>query len=391
MQKIKVNAKELNLKTITEYNELSKRKKIALVFKNTKGLTKEKVKLLSDNITISILGGLNPIKKKFAKEDYQKRTYYSKDIMLEILDVLEEIERLINPIWSELEKALFVYQKLCEYLDYSDDFGLVQSRNLDVLINGCGVCAGFALIYKEMMDRLGIHCYYQNKQHHHAFNVLAINGKYYGIDLTWDICEKVRNKCGFKYFAKENSGRFYGNIHHNLEKEKEELMFSLSTLSDEQIKTALKNMNMYPNCTIPCQYDYTVNKKIAMIGLNPIYIDNNIPCSYNNNTVSMVRNDGTSFLLMATGNSSNDINEYLYIEYNESNETIDIKRIYSEMDFIYLSNEEKEAVSNDLLSSKRIKEKVANYNGYVGYMQNGRRYYEGKFEERVLNIYRKAC
>ena len=70
MQKIKVNAKELNLKTITEYNELSKRKKIALVFKNTKGLTKEKVKLLSDNITISILGGLNPIKKKFAKEDY---------------------------------------------------------------------------------------------------------------------------------------------------------------------------------------------------------------------------------------------------------------------------------------------------------------------------------
>ena len=36
--------------------------------------------------------------------------------MLEILDVLEEIERLINPIWSELEKALFVYQKLCEYL-----------------------------------------------------------------------------------------------------------------------------------------------------------------------------------------------------------------------------------------------------------------------------------
>lgn len=311
--------------------------------------------------------------------------------MLEILDVLEVIERLINPIWSELEKALFVYQKLCEYLEYSDDFGLVQSRNLDVLINGCGVCAGFALIYKEMMDRLGIHCYYQNKQHHHAFNVLAINGKYYGIDLTWDICEKVRNKCGFKYFAKENSGRFYGNIHHNLEKEKEELMFSLSTLSDEQIKTALKNMNMYPNCTIPCQYDYTVNKKIAMIGLNPIYIDNNIPCSYNNNTVSMVRNDGTSFLLMATGNSSNDINEYLYIEYNESNETIDIKRIYSEMDFIYLSNEEKEAVSNNLLSSKRIKEKVANYNGYVGYMQNGRRYYEGKFEERVLNIYRKAC
>ena len=56
-----------------------------------------------------------------------------------------------------------------------------------------------------------------------------------------------------------------------------------------------------------------------MIGLNPIYIDNNIPCSYNNNTVSMLRSDGSSFLLIATGNSSNGINEYLYVEYNKSN------------------------------------------------------------------------
>ena len=34
--------------------------------------------------------------------------------MLEILDVLEEIERLINPVWSNLEKAIFVYQRLCK-------------------------------------------------------------------------------------------------------------------------------------------------------------------------------------------------------------------------------------------------------------------------------------
>ena len=71
MQKINLNVRELDLKTINQYNELARRKKIALVFKNTKGLTKEKVDLLSENITISILGGLNPVKKKFAKEDYQ--------------------------------------------------------------------------------------------------------------------------------------------------------------------------------------------------------------------------------------------------------------------------------------------------------------------------------
>ena len=179
MKKINVDAKELNLETINEYNELARRKKIALVFKNTKGLTKEKVELLSDNITISILGGLNPVKKKFAKEYYQERTYYTKWEMLEVLDVLEEIERLINPVWSELEKAIFVYQRLCVNLYYNEYADEVKSRNLMVLVNGEGVCAGFALVYKEMMDRLGINCYYQNKKHHHDFNALEINGKYY--------------------------------------------------------------------------------------------------------------------------------------------------------------------------------------------------------------------
>lgn len=311
--------------------------------------------------------------------------------MLEILDVLEEIERLINPVWSELEKAIFVYQRLCVNLYYNEYADRVKSRNLMVLVNGEGVYAGFALVYKEMMDRLGINCYYQNKQHHHAFNVLEINVRYYGLDLTWDIGEKMYNKCSFEYFASDNNQEFYGNVHRNLKREKEETMFPLSVLSSEQIRTALKNIDMYPNCTIPCQYDYTVNKEIAMIGLNPVYIDNNMPCSYNNNTVSMIRNDGTSFLLIATGNSSNGINEYLYIEYNKANNTIDIKRIYSEMDFIYLSSEEIKDVANDLLSRKRIKEKVANYNGYVGYMMDSRRCYRAKFEERVLNIYRKAC
>ena len=391
MQKINLNVRELDLKTINQYNELARRKKIALVFKNTKGLTKKKVELLSDNITISILGGLNPVKKKFAKEDYQERTYYTKWEMLEILYILEEIERLINPVWSELEKAIFVYQILCVNLYYNEYADRVKSRNLMVLVNGEGVCAGFALVYKEMMDRLDINCYYQNKQHHHAFNVLEINGRYYGLDLTWDIGEKMYNKCGFEYFASDNNQEFYGNVHRNLKREKEETMFPLSVLSSEQIRTALKNIDMYPNCTIPCQYDYTVNKEIDMIGLNPVYIDNNMPCSYNNNTISMVRNDGTSFLLIATGNSSNGINEYLYIEYNKSNNTIDIKRIYSEMDFIYLSDEEVKDVANDLLSRKRIKEKVANYNGYVGYMVDSRRCYRAKFEEHVLNIYRKAC
>ena len=96
MKKINVSASELNLEAIYKYNELARRRNIALVLENTKGLTKEKVELLSDNITISILGGLNPVKRKFAREHYQKRTYYTKREMLEILDVLEDGTRKVK-------------------------------------------------------------------------------------------------------------------------------------------------------------------------------------------------------------------------------------------------------------------------------------------------------
>ena len=61
------------------------------------------------------------------------------------------------------------------------------------------------------------------------------------------------------------------------------------------------------------------------------------------------------------------------------------------MDFLYLSNEDRKDVANDLLSRERINEKVTNYNGYVGYMKYSRRFYRANFEEQVLNIYRRAC
>ena len=42
MKKINVSASELNLEAIYKYNELARRRNIALVLENTKGLTKEK-------------------------------------------------------------------------------------------------------------------------------------------------------------------------------------------------------------------------------------------------------------------------------------------------------------------------------------------------------------
>ena len=63
------------------------------------------------------------------------------------------------------------------------------------------------------MDRLGIECYFQNKTGSHDFNIIKLDGNYYGIDVTWDNCYgKDTNICEFKQFGRDLS--FYSSVYH---------------------------------------------------------------------------------------------------------------------------------------------------------------------------------
>ena len=130
---------------------------------------------------------------------YEDANIYNKDTMIAILDNMKKIESGIMPGWSDLKKALYIYDRLREEIIYHPDYEKQESfdiRTLRGLISKKTVCAGYACIFKEFMDRLGIECHYvegattvsdQKKEvTTHAWNIIKIHGEYFPIDLTWD-------------------------------------------------------------------------------------------------------------------------------------------------------------------------------------------------------------
>ena len=64
-----------------------------------------------------------------------------------------------------------------------------SSSPYGVLVKGVGICEGYAKAMKLIMDRLGIPCLYVAGYaggEGHAWNIVALEGMYYHIDLTWN-------------------------------------------------------------------------------------------------------------------------------------------------------------------------------------------------------------
>lgn len=231
-----------------------------IILENTVGLSSELVsKIESDRVVFSIKGGLDyDTKAKYKAQKYVDRTLVSPSGLKNIIKYFEYNESLIDSNWNEFEKAMFLYNALVVDMEYAENYEKIQSagtteRSLNGILYGKLVCAGFAQVYKEMLDRVGIKNYYQNQKDVHAFNVIEIDGKKYGVDVTWDNNDKKRKngKCSFVNFA--NNPDFYNRAGHILYTEeddfdldgnwvtkkvydKDEEVFDLSILSKDQLK-----------------------------------------------------------------------------------------------------------------------------------------------------------
>lgn len=170
---------------------------------NTKGITSSDIRRLRDNCAIRVSGGYDEdrinrhgnlkFKNGETGEYYTTAVIYSKNETIKILEEIERIERGINPNWDSLTKLIYVYDRLKTGIMYDPKFEQKFSseiRSLRCLITKQAVCAGYSMILKEIMDRLGIECEYvegyTQKGSGHAWNIVTIDGKKYPIDLTWD-------------------------------------------------------------------------------------------------------------------------------------------------------------------------------------------------------------
>ncbi len=261
--KYKVNG-ILNEEDINKLNTF--KNMTTIILDNTKGITSDLIsKINNSRVMFSIKGGLDyDNKEKYNEQKYLDRTYISPNGLKKIVRYFEYNEKDLKPEWNEFEKAMYLYNALVVDMTYDENYETLLSngtieRSLNGVLYSKLVCAGFAQVYKEMLDRIGIKNYYQNQKDVHAFNIIEINDKKYGLDVTWDNYTKknYNGKCTFARFAHDKD--FYNQYGHQLYKEelvgddfetaienkkydKDEEVFELSQLSMEELNTYYKHI-----------------------------------------------------------------------------------------------------------------------------------------------------
>ena len=247
----------LNSENIAEINNF--KNKTTLILNDTRGLSSEVLRQIdSDRVFFSVKGGLDYENiDKYNQDRYKERTMMSPKGLEKVVRYFERVEDEMDPSWSDTQKCMYAYNCLAVDMNYGENSDNILSkgtaaRGLNGILYGELVCAGFAFTFQEMMNRSNIECHYQNQKDTHAYNVVKLDDKYYGIDVTWDNYNKIDNKCGFRNFGQDE--HFYEiEGHKNYREELEwdddkelitkrvyddaEKRFNLSTFSIEELRS----------------------------------------------------------------------------------------------------------------------------------------------------------
>ena len=188
---------------------------VIVMINNTKEITKEVLYKLDEKIKIRIAGSYDDerIEKqkntrfkggKSGEDFYFWTVVYTRNETINIINELEKLEKDINSNWSDVQKLYYYYITLKRNIMY-DPLLKVKTdeeiRSLRGLLTKKTVCAGYAVILKELLDRQNIKSYFIGG-YKHAWNLVEIEGKLYPIDLTW---ENELYRCGYL-----NTNEYFG-------------------------------------------------------------------------------------------------------------------------------------------------------------------------------------
>ena len=271
---------------------------VIIRFKNTITLTQSKIDILKrinpDRIKIQIVGGYDDKRiRDYPKYEVIHSTdnIYSINETKQILAIIEEIEKGINPNWDESQRLFYFIGYLKNHISYHPFFENSPSpeiRSLRGLISKQTVCAGYAIILKELCDRHGIKCYYvegctdkkmlEKGYLTHAWNIVEIKGKNIPIDLTWNAGKHRRGEM-LSISDIGNANRFVKNHLPGAYEEIQDYEHNLTSVDG----TLVRNMS----------FMYSRDKEIS------------------NLTYCGTRDDKTRYILIQTGQKVVD-NEYIY-------------------------------------------------------------------------------
>lgn len=102
---------------------------------------------------------------------------------------LETAETILAgmPTGSDYEKELYLHDALIKKVTYTYS-KLEEQNGYTTLVEGKGVCAGYAFALQYLLMRTGIQSYYVvgYAGENHAWNLAKIDGEWYYVDATWD-------------------------------------------------------------------------------------------------------------------------------------------------------------------------------------------------------------
>lgn len=122
-----------------------------------------------------------------SKEDVDKYQAEIKKVKDSILSVLDGK--------SDYEKIKIVHDYLVDTIEYDSSVSLDNIYNIyGALVSKVCVCEGYAKAFQYLMDEAGIEntivigtgTNSKGKTENHAWNYVKLDGKWYGIDTTWD-------------------------------------------------------------------------------------------------------------------------------------------------------------------------------------------------------------
>ena len=335
--------------------------KILVEVQNTKGITSSMIRQLDSNIAIRIAGGFDDDRCKngyFTGNEYTESVIYTRNETIKILEEIEKIESGLNKNWSDIQKLLYIYDRLKTGIMYDPKFEHKLSseiRSLRGLITKQTVCSGYALILKEFMDRNNISCEYvegytkANGTDGHSWNIVNINGKKYPIDLTWDNTTFRAGKSNsFEWLGKDISK--FSRSHYPMPSEKtQDYEHTLSQIDPQLVK------QIYSQMGIGRARDYYTT------------------------TYYGTRKDGSQFIVAQIGD--NIINNITYYRYYYVDISKDGKKqlpliLYSNTNVTHLIDcknfgkpippNYEEAVENILFSRENIADSIAKKTYYIG-------------------------
>ena len=362
----KISLTTLNASTISQINALktqNPQQKILIEIPNTKGISSELLKNLDKGISIRIEGGYDKSRANRLGQikDFHETTgiycttsvIYTRDETISIISEMEEIEKgLEGQGAGQIEKLVYIYGRLKSGIMYDPKFEKKPSRDirsLRGLVTKQTVCAGYALILKEMLDRQGIHCEFvvgkTKGGNGHAWNIVTIDGKNYPIDLTWDNC---RFRSGaFKTFD------FLGQ--------------DIKKFQEGHV----------PGEKEPCK-DYVLSEMDSEL-IREINIRFSREKDYKSTTYYGTRKDGSRYMVAQVGDDkilNKNCYRYYYADLAKDGTLSNPSILYSETSLINFIEDVKwnrpiivgyeEAIDNVLFSKENINDSLKRGTGYIG-------------------------